>query len=302
MPPENMTPVQQGRESTDQAQDATIQTAPPASTDPAPEASAEPAAVATLADYLTSPAAVIIGFNVVVFILMAVSARGLPDGITGIRFGSNFTPLTLSGDWWRLITQNFIHFGVIHILMNTFALAQMGYISEYWLGKVGFIGAYIATGVCAGITSLLWHSEGVNSAGASGAIFGLAGINLGLVATGAIGAENRAELLKHFGQFILFGLFYGMQPGVDNAAHFGGLVSGLLFSLMYLRAFEESADVKTRRALCGILMPVIALGVAALFLSLSTKSQTERKAVLIELQKIEAAAKTKATDRPQTTP
>jgi len=302
MPPENMTPVQQSRESTDQAQDATIQTAPPASSDPAPEGPAEPAAVATLADDLTSPAAVIIGFNIVVFILMAVSARGLPDGITGIRFGSNFTPLTLSGDWWRLITQNFIHFGVLHILMNTFALAQLGYISEHWLGKVGFIGAYTATGVCAGITSLLWHSEGVNSAGASGAIFGLAGINLGLVATGAIGAENRAELLKHFGQFILFGLFYGLQPGVDNAAHIGGLVSGLLFSLMYLWAFEESADIRSRRALCGIFMPVIALGVAAIFLGLNTKSETERKDVLLELQKIEAAAKTKTAERPQTTP
>ena len=297
-----MTPVQQDQKSADPTKEAQVEIGPPESIAPASEASAERATAATLAYYLTSPVTVIIGFNIIVFILMAVSTHGLPSGVAAIRFGSNFTPLTLSGDWWRLITQNFIHFGVIHILLNTLALAQMGYISEFWLGRVGLIGAYIATGVCAGVTSLLWHSEGVNSAGASGAIFGLAGINLGLVANGAIGAENRAELLKYFGQFILFGLFYGMQSGVDNAAHFGGLVSGILFSLIYLWAFVESADMRSRRALCGIFMPVIALGGAAIFLRLNTKSLPEREAVLNELQKIEAAAKTKAKDSPQVTP
>ncbi|NBV85754.1 MAG: rhomboid family intramembrane serine protease [Verrucomicrobia bacterium] len=293
MLPDNTTPVQQGQKSAGPTREAPVQTGSPESTEPAPETSAEPAAKATLADYLSSPTDVILGVNVIIFLLMVVSARGFPDGITGIRFGSNFTPLTLSGDWWRLITQNFIHFGVLHIVMNSLALVPMAQTSEHWIGKFGLIGAYVSTGVCAGIASLLWHSDGINTAGASGAIFGLAGLNLGLVATGAIQSENRSALLKDFGKFIFLGLLYGLSPGIDNAAHLGGLASGLLFSLWYVLALEKWVGMETKKAVCGILMLLTAFGAAVFFLSANTMSQTEREAVLKELQKIQSGVQQK---------
>ena len=67
---------------------------------------------------------VIMGINILVFIIMAIQGAGIIDAnpLVHIRWGSNFGPLTLSGDWWRLFTAMFLHFGIIHLLMNMYAL------------------------------------------------------------------------------------------------------------------------------------------------------------------------------------
>src|SRR6185437_16019006 len=168
----------------------------------------------------------IMGLNVLVFILMAMNGAGLVDanGLVHIKWGSNFAPLTLTGDWWRLITNLFIHFGIIHLLANMYALYFIAIYLESMLGKQKYIAAYLCTGVFGSLLSLWWHTTPVNSAGASGAIFGLYGLFFAFLTTDIIPAKVRQSLLKSIGIFILYNLLYGFKSGVDMAAHVGGIV------------------------------------------------------------------------------
>ena len=198
----------------------------------------------------------IIAINVVVFILMVMNGAGIFDAnaMVHINWGSNYSPLTLSGDWWRLITCIFIHFGIIHLAMNTYALYIAGVYLEPMLGKTKYIVAYLATGVFASLASLWWHSEGVNSAGASGAIFGLYGVFLALLFTNLIPKQMRSSLLRSIGVFVVFNLIYGMKAGVDNSAHIGGLVSGMIIGFIFYPLLKkEDRGAKSNLALLAII-------------------------------------------------
>jgi rhomboid protease GluP len=156
-----------------------------------------------------------------------------PTGIDIIKWGANFGPLTLSGDWWRLISCVFVHIGIIHIAFNMYALYMAGVYLEPLLGKTKYIAAYLCTGVFASLASLWWHKDPIASAGASGAIFGMYGIFLALLSTNLIPKQIRKGLLQSIGVFVIYNLVYGIKSGVDNSAHIGGLLSGLLIGYLY---------------------------------------------------------------------
>ena len=101
----------------------------------------------------------LIGINVIVFILMAINGAGIfnANALVHIEWGSNYSPLTLSGDWWRLFTCMFIHFGIIHLAMNSYALYMAGVYLEPMLGKTKYIIAYVTTGIFASLASLWWR-------------------------------------------------------------------------------------------------------------------------------------------------
>lgn len=213
----------------------------------------------------------IIGINVLVFILMLFDGAGLLDSNTlvHIKWGSNYSPLTLSGDWWRLITNIFIHFGIIHITMNMYCLYSVGVYLEPILGKVKYIAAYLCTGILASITSLWWHSEGVNSAGASGAIFGMYGLFLALLTTtNLIPKKIRRALLQSTVIFVVYNLVYGIKSGVDNAAHIGGLLSGFILGYLYvINHLTRRKTLDQKHSDRGI-MSLIIWGVTFLFVIL----------------------------------
>jgi len=97
------------------------------------------------------------------------------------------------------------------------------------LGARTFIITYLCTGIAASLTSIWWHdTQNVVSAGASGAIFGMYGVFLALLSTHLIPEKARKEMLKSIAIFVGFNLLYGLKGGVDNAAHVGGLASGLV--------------------------------------------------------------------------
>ncbi len=186
----------------------------------------------------------IIGVNTLLFILMVINGAGLfePNALVHIRWGSNYTPLTLSGDWWRLLSNTFVHFGVIHLLMNMYCLYSISIYLEPLLGKLRFITAYCCTGVIGSLVSLWWHPGGINSAGASGAVFGMYGVFLALLTTKLVPEAVRKSLLQSIVIFIGYNLVYGMKSGVDNAAHAGGLVSGFIigYAFVYMVKSEKS--------------------------------------------------------------
>lgn len=228
----------------------------------------------------------IIAANCIVFILMALDGAGIfnANGLVHLKWGSNFAPLTLSGDWWRLISNIFIHFGIFHLAMNMYTLYMAGIYLEPMLGKLKFIAAYFCTGVLASLASLWWHTEPVNSAGASGAIFGMYGLFLALLTTSIVPKKVRDTLLKSIGIFVIYNLAFGMQGGIDNSAHIGGLVSGLLIGYTY--TFSIKKEQQKQQAVSWIIFVIIIVSAAVTYSYLSThiSSEETRAKVLAELK------------------
>ncbi|MBU3742007.1 MAG: rhomboid family intramembrane serine protease [Candidatus Kapabacteria bacterium] len=228
----------------------------------------------------------IIAVNVLVFLLMALAGAGIfePEPTVHISWGSNFSVLTSTGDYWRLFTNTFLHFGILHLVLNLYALVMVGMYLEPMLGKVRFVAAYLSTGLLASITSLWWHTDGVNSAGASGAIFGLYGLFLALLSAKLIPDLVRRSLLASTTMFIGYNLFFGsLEGGVDNAAHISGLFSGFLIGMFYLPALRHERERNHLAHWQGL--PVLAAAVVICFYYLQQHpgSMEERKAVEKEL-------------------
>lgn len=133
----------------------------------------------------------------------------------------------LNGEVWRLLTSSFLHFSLMHLAGNMVVLIYIGSLIESKLGNWTYLLLYLLTGICAGMTSVLWHNEGV-AAGASGAIFGLFGLLLALLSTGFYEGNARRALLISTVIFVGYSII-PIGRDVDHAAHFGGLISGYIF-------------------------------------------------------------------------
>ena len=182
--------------------------------------------------YLVTP--VLLYINVLVFLVMFLTGMSpvSPAASDLLAWGGNFRPAVMHGDWWRMITHMFLHGGILHLLMNMYALVYIGMMLEPLLGKLRFAAAYIITGVCGGLLSLVMHPYSVG-VGASGAIFGMYGVFLALLTTKHIEKTARNTMLRSILFFVVFNLIAGLQGNVDNAAHIGGLLSGLAIGYIY---------------------------------------------------------------------
>jgi len=185
----------------------------------------------------------LMAINILYFIVMAIAGVGIFEpSISGlVQWGANYAPLTLNGDWWRLFTSMFMHIGIVHLLFNMYALFLIGaaYL-EPMLGARTFIITYLCTGIAATLTSIWWHdTNAVVSAGASGAIFGMYGVFLALLSTNLIPAKARKDMLKGIGIFVGYNLLYGLKDGVDNAAHAGGLMAGLVAGYLIFLSIKK---------------------------------------------------------------
>jgi membrane associated rhomboid family serine protease len=189
-----------------------------------------PGSIARRAD-LPAVTLTIIAANVLVYVAMGVSGVSWtdPNILDAVKWGADFGPLTLSADWWRLFTSTFVHFGIIHIALNMWCLWNLGATLEPFMGRKVFGVMYVASGLAASLTSVAWNPWRV-SAGASGAIFGVAGALVSYFALKKTPMESALvkRNLKSLGFFILYNLLYGVRGGVDNSAHLGGLISGLI--------------------------------------------------------------------------
>lgn len=151
------------------------------------------------------------------------------DGRTGILMGSMFTPLVTDGDLWRIVTANYLHFGVVHIGFNLFAVSFLGRLNEQLYGSGWFVFLFVVTGVAAFTVSYFGHTDMANTAGSSGSIFGLMG--LGLVYCYRNRFANR-EMLNTLIFWTVISFVAGLQLPMDNYAHAGGLASGALLGYL----------------------------------------------------------------------
>lgn len=180
---------------------------------------------------------ILVALNALVFVVVAASGGGwfVPEPEVLVEFGSNYTPYTSHGEAWRLATCTFLHFGFLHLALNMWALWAQGPLVEKLYGSLRFAIVYLAAGVCGSLASFAWHPL-VNSAGASGAIFGVYGALLAYLLRfrHAIPATVVAKNRNGIAIFVVVSLLNGVQiPGIDNAAHLGGLVAGFLVGALF---------------------------------------------------------------------
>jgi rhomboid protease GluP len=211
----------------------------------------------------------IIAINVAVFIVMLAAGADImnPNPAIHIRFGSNFGPLTWTGQEWRLLTSAFLHFGLIHIALNMYALYQGGALVERLFGSARFAVIYLLSALSGSVASGLWDPLR-NSAGASGAIFGVYGALLAFLAVRRV--DIPPSMLKSISSsallFCLYSLVIGAaHPLIDNACHIGGLLGGFLAGVILARPFtlEARATPQPARVLMAVLAITLPLALLA---------------------------------------
>ncbi|MCC9166400.1 rhomboid family intramembrane serine protease [Pontibacter harenae] len=194
-------------------------------------------------DYVVTP--LILDLNLLLFILMTLSGAGFLtfESEDLLSWGANFKPLVLEGDWWRLMTNVFLHGGIMHLVMNMAALLFVGSLLEPYLGKVKFAVLYLTLGLAASLTSIWWYDRTI-SVGASGAIFGLYGFVIALLTVKALPGQMNKSLLITSGLFVAINLVMGLAgAGIDNGAHIGGLAAGLTAGFgYYLSIYNQHED------------------------------------------------------------
>ncbi len=193
----------------------------------------------------------LLAINLTVFAVMMLYGAGLWHSSTGIQlaWGANFGPATQDGQWWRLFTAMFVHFGIVHLALNMWALWDVGRLVERLYGRPRFVVLYLVSGVVGNLLSLAIQGNRAVSGGASGAIFSLYGALLIFLWRERRQVDHN-EFKWLFGAASIFTLLIlGMGlvvPGIDNAAHVGGLVAGALLGSLMARPWTSTSP-STRR-------------------------------------------------------
>jgi len=148
--------------------------------------------------------------------------------------GAMYTPFFMQGEYYRILTSIFLHFGIQHLMNNMITLVVFGYNLEPVLGSVKTAIIFLVSGIGGNVLSMIAELHGASpavSAGASGAIFGLTGslLCLTLIHRGRIGGVTLRGMII----MVALSLYNGYaSEGVDNMAHIGGLVTGVLLTLI----------------------------------------------------------------------
>jgi len=172
---------------------------------------------------------ILITLNIVIFFLVYILSGTNLSGYNLLRFGGLNTLFVQSGEFWRLFTCAFLHGGILHLLFNMYSLYLIGTQLENVVGKWKFLAIYIISILSSSLMSCVINPS-VISVGASGAIFGLLGAILyfGYQYRLYLGSIMRNQIIP----LIFLNLFLGfVTPGIDNAAHIGGLIGGLLVGM-----------------------------------------------------------------------
>lgn len=175
--------------------------------------------------------------NVLVYFYVEIQGSSY-NGDFMIQMGAIYDPLVIQNhEYYRLITHFFLHFGFEHLFNNMISLLILGYSLEQVMGKVRFISLYFLSGILAGITSIVYNmyvGQETISCGASGAIYGLMGALLVMLVVGSRGRFS-SEVPRYL-LYIGISIYSGMQDtSIDNAAHIGGFVAGVLICFIMSR-------------------------------------------------------------------
>lgn len=237
----------------------------------------------------TAPATyLLVGVNCLVFVAMILSgisptAPG-PDDL--LRWGANNGFLVLNGQWWRLLTATFVHVGLLHLGTNMWCLWNLGLLGEPLIGPLGLLAVYFLSGIAGNLLSTAVDPR-VVGAGASGAVFGIAGILIVLLSNKALPIPQ-FELRRLRKSVIWFAalnfvLGGGLQvahsvqrfqslPMIDNMAHLGGFLSGMALGVPLLARMTSGRRRYLRRqgftfAVACALLSLFGFGIATFYSS-----------------------------------
>lgn len=182
-------------------------------------------------------AAGLVVINVGIFVLMSALNPAAEWGTNYlISWGADYGPLTLDGQFWRLLTSTFLHFNLIHITGNMGCLLYWGSVTERAMGSRLFLLSYCLCGVLGSLASVLANPQAV-SAGASGAIAGVFGIMCVMWFRG----DTRVSKQDIVGNLTI-NVGLSALPGVDWIAHVGGLFGGLILGLLLLPGNSKTEE------------------------------------------------------------
>jgi len=189
-----------------------------------------------------------------------------PTGEQLLRLGANWGPSTLAdGEWWRLITSCWLHGGLIHIASNMWCLWVFGRNCELFYSTADYFYLYVLAGISSSLLSLGIHPMTL-SVGASGAVFGMAGVLLVTVNQKALRPWLKPEVRKGVTsstlKFTALNLLIGAGiPFIDNAGHVGGLLAGILLGAIMGRRLEASPEARFYRKMVSAVFLVAMIGI-----------------------------------------
>jgi rhomboid protease GluP len=235
--------------------------------------------------WATAPATyVLAGINCAVFLAMVLDKVSLlsPTAQQLMQWGANNAGSVLISDqWWRIVTAMFVHVGIIHLATNMWCLWNLGLLAEPLMGSFGVAAVYVLTGAAGNLLSVFWNARHLSvslfdqqlqhqafyplnffspGAGASGAVFGIAGALIVLLKSPRLPVppEELKRLRKSVIYFAAINLVIGLAISwdvvsartgisIDNSAHLGGVLCGLLFAApMVPRIGNPRSEFQTR--------------------------------------------------------
>jgi len=190
----------------------------------------------------------LVGMNVAVFVTMVLTGVSptQPTVPQLLKWGANWGPLSLGAEPWRMLASNYVHVGIIHIALNMWCLWSLGFLAERVFDPWTYVLIYTSCGLAGSLASLWWHPL-IPGAGASGAIFGLAGALIAALYLGHLPISRQAiqGTLKSLLTFAGYNLFFGaVARGIDNSAHIGGLVAGLTLGAVLARHLTAPPEIR----------------------------------------------------------
>ena len=208
----------------------------------------------------------LIAINVAIWLLTvalgADAGRAPADKL--LLWGGNAASEVQRGEWWRLLTATFLHSGLMHVAMNMLGLYAAGVMVERIYGARLFLLIYLGAGLAGSALSLSFAAQHAVSVGASGAVFGVVGALLVAVyqRRDKLPKTFSSQTLSSMGFFAVYALIQGFsQPGIDNAAHIGGLICGGMLAALLPERFDMD-DFRRKSssrgiAACGLVLIVV---------------------------------------------
>ena len=227
--------------------------------------------------------------NVAVYLWMVthgVDPRD-PSEAALLHYGANQTMLVLHGQWYRLLTATFVHVGLIHLATNMWCLWNLGMLGEPLVGPLGMVAVYLLTGIAGNLLSMAFNVVGysythnplalyVPGAGASGAVFGIAGILIVLLSNRRLPFPWRdlQALRRRVLQFAAINLVIGIVANrlptgisIDNSAHIGGFVSGLALGVPLVPRMTAGRERYLARQKLAFALACLALALFGYFIA-----------------------------------